>query len=133
MREPPSQGAEDGGADHVGLRRRAQDAGRAVAAAAPAHELHQALLLQLPHVVVHLLAGEAEPPGEPGRRVGLAQLLEQPQAEGVEEHGRPLDGGDHVEAARAALLPDHGAVHAGESRTDKCICQEYPCRRSSRR
>lgn len=61
-------------------------------------------------VIVHALAGKTESAGEAGGRIGLAERVEDAQAEGVEERGGARDVGDKV-PVRALCGQWSGGLH----------------------
>ena len=134
-REQPARGAlvglarrirrdrrQGGGRDHVGRGGRAEHALGAVALAALLDELHQAVALERPQVVVRLLAGQADARGERAGGSGLRELGEQAGADRVE---RGLGGG--------GVVDDGDVVHGCSVLTDNYFCQdEFHCRLSAR-
>ena len=111
-REQPARGAlvrlarrirrdrrQGGRRDHVGRGRRLEHALGAVALAALLDELHQAVALERPQVVVRLLAGEPDARRERAGGPGLGQLGEQAGADRIQRRlggGGVVDDGDVV-------------------------------------
>ena len=111
-REQPARGAlvrlarrirrdrrQGGRRDHVGRGRRLEHALGAVALAALLDELHQAVALQRPQVVVRLLAGQPDARRERAGGPGLGQLGEQAGPDRIQRRlggGGVVDDGDVV-------------------------------------
>ena len=100
-------GRQGGRRDHVGRGGRLEHALGAVALAALFDQLHEAVMLQGPQVVVRLLAGEPDALGKAAGRRGLGQLGEQAGADRVQ---RGLGGG--------GIVDDGDVVHELQEITD---------------
>src|SRR5262249_1688475 len=85
------------GADHVAPRPGAHYPFQTVALAALFDELDQAGLLQLAHVIAHLLSGQLQPPRDAGGGIGFVELLENLQAGGAEEDRGGFGALDHLD------------------------------------
>ena len=81
---------ENLGQEHIGLRARAVSLLDEVALAAFTRGLQKARVCESPHVIVHLLRGQAHPAGDLRRRAGPPGFRQDPLTEWVEEKLSPV-------------------------------------------